>query len=65
MREYFTAVTTNDASHIFKIKSSLCASTVLGVRSPQSILEGGVGRHGVVSLSLRLQCGDETIKSTI
>ena len=64
MSEYFTAVTT-DSFHIFKIKSSLCASTVLDVRSPQSILEGGVGRHDVISLSLRLQCGDEIIKSTI
>lgn len=57
-----SAVTTNDSFHIFKIKSTLYVSTVLGERSPQSILEGGVGRHGIVSLSLRLQCGDEIIK---
>ena len=46
-----SAVTTNDSFHIFKIKSTLYVSTVLGERSPQSILEGEVGRHGVLSLT--------------
>lgn len=60
MGGYPTVVKTNDSFHIFKIKSTLYISTMLGIKSPLPILESRVGRHAVISLPL--WCGDEVIK---